>query len=182
MSTRLSSEVAILSVEYLFLHTWGWETWDGRACWLTEDEIAHGRQYATGEELYDAGISYSLRAVHDGLREALAQGLLVWRENARRNAGQNARQNACQNVRQYALYLQGMVIGDAGEFCGWDTSTPTPDSGTEPLSSPQPDPVALPPQVPVLTQHITALLEALSAAGIALPPVFGAEEGRHKDG
>lgn len=174
MSTRLSSEVAILSVEYLFRRTWGWETWDGRACWLTEDEIAHGRQYATGEERYDAGIGYSLRAVHDGLREALAQGLLVWRENAR--------QNASQNARQYALYLQGMVISDNREFCGWDTSTPTPDSGTEPLSSPQPDPVALPPQVTVLTQHITAPLGALSAAGIALPPVFGAEEGRHKDG
>ena len=163
MSARLSSEVALLSVEYLFRHTWSWETWDGRACWLTEDEIVHGRQYATGEERYDAGIGYSLRAVHDGLREALAQGLLVWRENAR------------QYARQYALYLQGMVISDDREFCGWDTSTPTPDSGTEPLSSPQPDPVALPPQVPVLTQHITALLEALSAAGIALPPVFGAE-------
>lgn len=111
MSARLSSEVALLSVEYLFRHTWGWEKWDGRACWLTEDEIANGRRYATREERYDSGIGYSTRAVHDGLREAVTQGLLVWRDNAR------------QNARQYALYLQGMVIGDDGEFQGWATST-----------------------------------------------------------
>jgi hypothetical protein len=161
MSTRLSSEVALLSVEYLFRHTWGWETWDGRACWLTEDEIAHGRRYANGEERYDAGIGYSLRAVHDGLREALAQGLLVWRDN--------------EEVRQYGLYLQGMVIGDEGEFQGWATSTPKPDNAAEPPPSPQPISDALPPQFAALTQHITALLEVLAAAGIALPSGFNVE-------
>ncbi len=176
MSARLSSEVALLSVEYLFRHTWGWETWDGRACWLTEDEIAHGRQYANGEERYDAGIGYSTRAVHDGLREAVAQGLLVWRENARQNAG--------QNTRQYALYLQGMVIGDAGEFQGWDTSTvpasPADVAGLSfPAEPPQREVVApaelppqrqvatpteLPAQIVELIQHITVLLEMLVAA------------------
>jgi len=163
MSARLSSEVAILSVEYLFRHTWGWETWDGRACWLTEDEIAHGRRYATGEERYDAGIGYSTRAVHDGLHEAVAQGLLVWRDNNN------------EEVRQYALYLQGMVIGDDGEFRGWDTDLipgPLPDAPTQ---SQVTTPAALPPQVAELSQHIAVLLEALAAAGVTLPPSLGAE-------
>ena len=184
MSARLSSEVALLSVEYLFRHTWGWETWDGRACWLTEDEIAHGRQYANGGERYDAGIGYSTRAVHDGLREAVAQGLLVWREDAR------------QNARQYALYLQGMVIGDAGEFQGWATATvpasPADVAGlsfpAEPLQlevvapaelSPQRQvtapaelplqresavPAELSVQIVELIQRLTVLLEMLGAA------------------
>ncbi len=203
MSARLSSEVALLSVEYLFRHTWGWETWDGRACWLTEDEIAHGRQYANGEERYDAGIGYSTRAVHDGLREAVAQGLLVWRENGA--------------VRQFALYLQGMVIGDAGEFQGWDTSTVPTSPGDDarpsiPMEPPQRQVVApaelplqreiaapteLPPQwevaaptelplqreaaVPAelsaqiveLIQRLTVLLEMLGAA-ITVPSILGA--------
>jgi hypothetical protein len=191
MSARLGSEVAILSVEYLFRHTWGWETWDGRACWLTEDEIAHGRQYAHGEERYDAGIGYSTRAVHDGLREAVAQGLLVWRENGA--------------VRQYALYLQGMVIGDEGEFQGWDTST-VPTSPVEaaglsfPAEPPQRQvtaPTELPPQwevaapvelplqrrvtVPAelsvqiveLIQHFTVLLGMLATA-VTVPSSLGA--------
>jgi len=184
MSARLGSEVALLSVEYLFRHTWGWETWDGRACWLTEDEIAHGRQYANGGERYDAGIGYSTRAVHDGLREAVAQGLLVWREDAR------------QNARQYALYLQGMVIGDAGEFQGWATATvpasPADVAGlsfpAEPLQlevvapaelSPQRQvtapaelplqresavPAELSVQIVELIQRLTVLLEMLGAA------------------
>ena len=182
MSARLSSEVALLSVEYLFRHTWGWETWDGRACWLTEDEIANGRRYATREERYDAGIGYSTRAVHDGLREAVAQGLLVWRENGA--------------VRQYALYLQGMVIGEEGEFQGWTTATipasPADVAGLSfPAEPPQREvaapaepspqrqvaaPAELPPQrqvtVPAelsvqiveLIQHLTVLLEMLGAA------------------
>ncbi len=78
LAARLGSEAAVLSVEYLFRHTWGWETWDGRACWLSEDEIAYGRRYASGER-YDTGIGYSTRAVRDGLREAVAHSLLVWR-------------------------------------------------------------------------------------------------------
>ncbi|MGC9396886.1 MAG: hypothetical protein ACP5J4_18735 [Anaerolineae bacterium] len=169
MSTRLSSEVAILSVEYLFRHTWGWETWDGRACWLTEDEIAHGRRYANREQRYDTGIGYSTRAVHDGLHEALSQGLLVWREEA--------------GERQYALYLQGMLVSDAGEFCGWPTSTasalspyaPTLDTPVAPQHPQGTAPAAVPSQIVELTQHITALLEVLAAAGITLPPNFGAE-------
>jgi len=181
MSARLGSEVALLSVEYLFRHTWGWETWDGRACWLTEDEIAHGRQYANGEERYDAGIGYSTRAVHDGLREAVAQGLLVWRESAR------------QNARQYALYLQGMVIGDEGEFQGWATAT-VPVSPAEaakpnfPAEPPQRQviaPAELPPQresaIPAelsaqiveLIQHLTVLLEMLGAV-VTVPSRGGA--------
>ncbi len=157
MSARLSSEVALLSVEYLFRHTWGWETWDGRACWLTEDEIAHGRQYANGEERYDAGIGYSTRAVHDGLREAVAQGLLVWREDARQNAGQNA--------RQYALYLQGMVIGDAGEFQGWDTATvPTSPADTAGLTFP-----AEPPQRKVVAP-VEPSPQRQAAAPVELSP------------
>ncbi len=161
MSARLGSEVAILSVEYLFRHTWGWETWDGRACWLTEDEIARGRQYANGEERYDAGIGYSTRAVHDGLREAVVQGLLVWRDNG--------------EVRQYALYLQGMVISDEGKFQGWATSTPASDNTAEPPPSPQPDPDVLPSQVAAITHQITALLKVLTTAGIALPPGFSTD-------
>jgi hypothetical protein len=146
MSARLSSEVALLSVEYLFRHTWGWETWDGRACWLTEDEIAHGRQYAHGEERYDAGIGYSTRAAHDGLREALVQGLLVWRDNG--------------TVRQFALYLQGMVIGDDGEFQGWATSTvPASPADVAGLSFP-----AEPPQ-----RQVTATAELPPQRQIAAP-------------
>ncbi len=170
MSARLSSEVALLSVEYLFRHTWGWETWDGRACWLTEDEIAHGRQYANGEERYDAGIGYSMRAVHDGLHEALTQGLLVWRENGA--------------VRQHALYLQGMVIGDAGEFQGWDTSTvptsPADDAGLSfPAEPPQREvaaPAELPPQREVIApaelppqREITAPAELPPQREVAAP-------------
>jgi hypothetical protein len=186
MSARLSSEVALLSVEYLFRHTWGWETWDGRACWLTADEIANGRRYATREERYDSGIGYSTRAVHDGLREALAQGLLVWRNNG--------------TVRQYTLYLQGMVIGDEGEFQGWATSTvsasPADAAGLSfPAEPPQRKivaptelppqrqaavPVELPPQREVATpaelsahiveliQRLTVLLEMLGA-GVTVP-------------
>ena len=171
MSTRLGSEVAILSVEYLFRHTWGWGTWDGRACWLTEDEITHGRQYATGEQSYDAGIGYSVRAVHDGLREALAQGLLVWREKT--DTG----------IRQYALYLQGMMMGDDGEFQGWapftepvsSSDASAPDVPVEPPQRPVSAPAELPPQIVELIQHIMALPEILAAAGIALPPGLAAE-------
>ncbi len=169
MSARLSSEAALLSVEYLFRHTWGWETWDGRACWLTEDEIANGRRYATREERYDNGIGYSTRAVHDGLREALAQGLLVWRNNG--------------TVRQFALYLQGMVIGDDGEFQGWAAATvpvsPAEAAGLSfpaeppqrqvaaPTELPQPGqatiPAELSAQIVELIQRLTVLLETLAA-------------------
>ena len=123
--------------------------WDGRACWLTEDEIANGRCYASGER-YDTGIGYSARAVRDGLRAALTQGLLVWREQV--------------GIRQYALYLQGLqaqvaeltqlvaallhVLNEAGitvpprllaaSTPGWEASRPAGEESRPPAEASRP--------------------------------------------
>jgi hypothetical protein len=98
LSAGIKSEVLILSVEYLFRHTWGWQLRDGEVRWLDADEVANGRRYRSPErrqERYDHGVGYSTRQVRAALADGVERSLLVWRHGP-------------DGQRQYALRLAWM--------------------------------------------------------------------------
>lgn len=100
----IRSEVLILSIEYLFRHTWGWQLRDGQVRWLDADEVTNGRRYRSAErqgERYDAGTGYSVRQVRSALSDGVERGLLVWRSGA-------------DGQREYALrmdWMRGIIDG-----------------------------------------------------------------------
>ncbi len=129
LTAGISSEILILTVEYCFRHQWGWQAgWD-EPCWLTDEEVAHGRRYRSKErqgQRYDNGIGYSVERVRDALNEAVARGWAVWRNE--------------DGHKQYALHLKGMTVAEDGEFLGFEQS----EEEAERASS-KPAPRATPP-------------------------------------
>jgi hypothetical protein len=105
LSRTLKSAAAILTVEYLMRHTFGWRD---AARWLTPIEIATGRRYR--EDLakrYDEGIHYSRPVVARACDDLVDRGILVWRP---------ARVDLGREQREYCLRMQGMVVDETGEW------------------------------------------------------------------
>lgn len=77
-----TSDVLILSVEYLFRHCWGWGRAD-ETHWFTAEDVALGRPYRTqgegGVRRYDRGIGYVVDTVRRALEAGAERGWLVWR-------------------------------------------------------------------------------------------------------
>ena len=61
-------------VEYILRHTWGYQEYDIKKH-ITIDEFVHGRRRQDGSRI-DKGTGLSERAVYDGLRKAVANGLV----------------------------------------------------------------------------------------------------------
>ncbi len=173
LCTTVNSEVLLLLMEYLFRHTWGWQGNTG-LCWLTDDDIAAGRQYRMGEragQRYDQGIGYSARALAPALTEAVARGWLVWRYTT-------------ANRREYALRLATIPatqIAPDGEWLPTAEVVSPPPSSPRLISPAAPAPApTIPPataelqtlrdQVARLTQLVELLLSVLRGAGVHLPP------------
>jgi len=98
LSRQIGSAVAILCVEYLMRHTFGWQD---EIRWLTPTEIASGRRKRDGT-IYDDGIQYSRDAVASACEWLVGQGILVSR-GVRRDAGRES--------REYALRMREMGNG-----------------------------------------------------------------------
>jgi len=131
LTTELRSETLILTMSYLFRHTWGWHGNQHEPCWLSEEEIVYGRRYASPDrraERYDGGTGYTARAVRKALKEGLQCGWLVWCNR--------------QGQRVYALHLEGMRVNETGEFLGWkqmgkSSAENTSIASSEPKNQPQ---------------------------------------------
>lgn len=98
LAAGIKSEVLILSIEYFFRHTWGWQMRNGEVRWLDADEVANGRRYRSPErsqQRYDFGIGYSSRQTRAALTDGVERGLLVWRSGP-------------DGQRQYALRMDWM--------------------------------------------------------------------------
>ena len=111
----ISSASTILTVEYFFRHSWGYNNPDGT--WMDPDDICNGRKYATSPRRYDNGTGYDLSTIYRALNEAVELGILVWAE-----------QWEHETVRRvYNLRLKGMPVGPDGCFQGrlpWDDNVP----------------------------------------------------------
>ena len=120
LTREIGSAVAILCVEYLMRHTFGWQD---EIRWLTPAEIASGRRKRDGST-YDNGIQYSRDAVASACETLVGQGILV-RRSVRRDAGRES--------KEYALRMQEMGI-DQNKDCdtGLEDNAPStaqPDPG-----------------------------------------------------
>jgi hypothetical protein len=78
ITTNITSAATILTVEYLFRYNWDINNRD--RVWLSADEIADGRLHENGRRRYDAGTGFQVASIHRALKEALALGLVVWKE------------------------------------------------------------------------------------------------------
>jgi hypothetical protein len=107
LSARINSEVLILSLEYFFRHTWGWQNEERAIRWLEVEEIVKGRRYRSVErrgQRYDHGIGYTIRHVRDALDEGAERELLVWRDRE-------------EGGKEYALRMHWMQeVSPAGYF------------------------------------------------------------------
>jgi DNA-binding PadR family transcriptional regulator len=74
MTADISSIAELKVVEYILRHTWGYSEY-GVKKHITIDEFVHGRHRLDGGRL-DRGTGLSERAVYDGLRKALEDGLI----------------------------------------------------------------------------------------------------------
>jgi hypothetical protein len=117
ITTNITSAATILTVEYLFRHSWGFNNKEG--IWLSAGEIAEGRQYSDGRR-YDAGTGFDVSSIHRALKEALALGLIVWTE----------KYEAGITTRLFNLRFKGMRANDAGEYQGIEAADPVQASGT----------------------------------------------------
>src|SRR5919107_3599996 len=61
-------------VEYILRHTWGYQEYDIKKH-ITIDEFVNGRRRQDGSRM-DRGTGLSERAVYDGLRKAVGNGLI----------------------------------------------------------------------------------------------------------
>ena len=111
ITANISSAATILTVEYLFRHTWGFNNKDG--VWLSADEIAAGRLYSDGRR-YDDGTGFEISSIHRALKEAVALGLIVWTE----------KYEAGINKRLFNLHIKGMRINENGEYLGFAAEEP----------------------------------------------------------
>jgi hypothetical protein len=130
LTSDTNSATLILTVEYFFRHTWGWQSgWD-EPRWLTEEEIANGRRYRSRErrgQRYDAGIGYSARSVRSALAEGVRQRWLVWREDE------------TTGKKRYALHLRGMNVSPVGEFLGFQGNATKEDDSPLPTNQEPPE-------------------------------------------
>lgn len=106
ITANISSAATILTVEYLFRHTWGFNNKEG--VWLSADEIAAGRLYSDGRR-YDAGTGFTVVSSHRALKEALALGLIVWTEKYEGGI----------STRLFNLHIKGMRTNEYGEYLGF---------------------------------------------------------------
>ena len=74
ITAGISSIAELKVVEYILRHTWGYQEY-GIKKHITIDEFVHGRRRADGSRL-DLGTGLSERAVYDGLRKAVEDGLI----------------------------------------------------------------------------------------------------------
>lgn len=162
LSSDVRSETLLLTMAYLFRHTWGWHGSRHEPCWLSEEEIAQGRTFQTqerGEQRYDQGTAYSPRAVREALKEGETRRWLVWRWHG----GQ----------RQHALYLQGMIAADDVHFLGWQ--------GSVSPATVEPDLPDLPPSETASSRPPTGVKRhASSARGAGAAPERKADMERSK--
>ncbi len=116
ITANISSAATILTVEYLFRHTWGFNNKEG--VWLSADEIAAGRLYSDGSR-YDAGTGFDVSSIHRALKEALALGLVVWIEKYESGI----------STRLFNLRFKGMHTNENGEYLGLAAEESTQASG-----------------------------------------------------
>ncbi len=106
-SAGIGSEVLILSVEYFFRHTWGWQMREGEIRWLDVDEVANGRRYRSHErqgKRYDQGIGYTTRQVRRALEQGVQRGFLVWRYQETSGKEYALRMGWMEGVRSEGYY------------------------------------------------------------------------------
>ncbi len=195
LTSDIDSEVEILTVEYFFRHTWGWQgAWD-EPCWMDVDDIADGRQYRSQErrgERYDQGIGYSVKYTRNALNDAVSRGWLVWRE---KKSGRG---------REYALHLKGMNVSNDGQFLYPDDETSPQPRKVEMVNVESIDVASnseethaavndestdtantkiarLQAQVATLTQMVETLIEVLHKSGVDVSIVHGDESTGMKD-
>ena len=124
----IHSEITILTAEYFFRHTWGWQGNDpDRPYWLDADDVTSGRRYRSPKrrgERYDKGIGYSLRRVRDALEEGVQRGLLVWRYIEDGPIIGYDEQGRAVRPKEYALRRPFMLphLDATGQYCPQDIS------------------------------------------------------------
>lgn len=74
ITAGIGSIAELKVVEYILRHTWGYQEY-GEKKHITIDEFVHGRRRHDGERM-DRGTGLSERAVYDGLRKAVEDGLI----------------------------------------------------------------------------------------------------------
>ncbi len=115
VTAKITSAATVLSVEYLFRHTWGFNNKEG--VWLSANEIATGRLYSDGHR-YDAGTGFTVVSVHRALKEAVALGLIVWTEKYEGGI----------STRLFNLHIKGMCIDERGEYLGFSAEEHSEDN------------------------------------------------------
>ena len=74
ITAEIDSIAELKVVEYILRHTWGYQEY-GLKKHITIDEFVHGRRRQDGSRM-DRGTGLSERAVYDGLRKAVDNGLV----------------------------------------------------------------------------------------------------------
>jgi hypothetical protein len=74
ITAEIDSIAELKVVEYILRHTWGYQEY-GLKKHITIDEFVHGRRRQDGSRM-DRGTGLSERAVYDGLRKAVENGLI----------------------------------------------------------------------------------------------------------
>lgn len=74
LTAGINSIAELKVVEYILRHTWGYHEY-GIKKHITIDEFVHGRRRQDGERM-DLGTGLSERAVYDGIRKAVEDGLI----------------------------------------------------------------------------------------------------------
>src|SRR5581483_2567262 len=74
ITAEIDSIAELKVVEYILRHTWGYQEY-GLKKHITIDEFVHGRRRQDGSRM-DRGTGLSERAVYDGLRKAVENGLV----------------------------------------------------------------------------------------------------------
>src|SRR5918993_3605874 len=74
VTAKITTLAELKVVEYILRHTWGYQEYDVKKH-ITIDEFVHGRRRQDGSRM-DKGTGLSERAVYDGLRKAVANGLI----------------------------------------------------------------------------------------------------------
>ncbi len=75
ITAKITSLAELKVIEYVLRHTWGFQEY-GIAKKITTDEFMNGRKGKDGDR-FDKGTGLSNRSIIDGLRRAVAHGLLI---------------------------------------------------------------------------------------------------------
>jgi hypothetical protein len=84
ITSRITSLAELKVVEYVLKHTWGYHEY-GLVKKISIDEFMHGRKKTTGERV-DEGTGLTKHSVIDGIKKAIAHGLLLEQINSRDKA------------------------------------------------------------------------------------------------